>query len=268
VKIVVIGGSGLIGSRLVDRLRLAGQAPVAASPATGVDTLTGLGLAEALDGASVVVDVSNAPVTQGPAVLEFFRTSTANIVTAETAATVGHHVVLSVIGTDRIRDSAYLRAKLAQENAVMSAATPFTIVRAAQFFEFIGRFADSNTEGRTVRVPPVPIQPEAADDVAAALAVAAVGAPVNGLIELAGPERFRLDELIRRVFLAEGDTRFVVADPRARYFGAEVDETSLIPGEQAHIAPTFFDDWLHGTLVSRDAHGHIEGSAPAWGREA
>ncbi len=244
MKIVVIGGTGLIGSKLVEKLREAGYDPLAASPNSGVNTLTGEGLAEALEDAEVVVDVSNAPVWDDAAVLEFFQTSTRNLLAAETAAGVGHHVALSVVGTDRLPDSGYFRAKLAQEVAIKGATVPYTIVRATQFFEFIGRIADSNSDGGTVRVPPVLVQPEAADDVAAALAVAAVGAPVNGTVELAGPERFRLDELSRRVLSANGDARRVTADGGARYFGAELDDGSLIPGDDARIAPTRFEDWL------------------------
>ena len=244
MKIVVIGGSGLIGSRLVAKLGEAGHAPLAASPASGVDTLTGEGLVEALEAAQVVVDVSNAPAWDDAAVLDFFLTSSRNIASAETTAGVSHHVALSVVGADRLVDSGYMRAKVAQEESVEAGATPYTIVRATQFFEFIGRIADSNTDGKTVRVPPVLIQPEAADDVAAALAVAAVGAPVNGTVELAGPESFRLDELLRRVLSANGDPRRVVADGRARYFGAELEEGSLLPGDDARIAPTRFETWL------------------------
>jgi uncharacterized protein YbjT (DUF2867 family) len=244
MRIVVVGGSGLIGSKLVERLRGAGQDPLSASPDSGVDTLTGEGLAEALEDAEVVVDVSNAPMWDDAAVLEFFQTSTRNVLVGEVRAGVSHHVALSVVGTDRLQESGYFRAKLAQEEAIRAGSIPFTIVRATQFFEFIGRIADSNTDGDTVRVPPVLVQPEAADDVAAALAVAAVGAPVNGTIELAGPERFRFDELIQRVLDANGDARRVSADEGARYFGAALAEGSLIPGDDAHLAPTRFEDWL------------------------
>jgi uncharacterized protein YbjT (DUF2867 family) len=250
MKIIVIGGTGLIGSRLVEKLREAGHDPLSASPDSGVDTLTGEGLAEALDAARVVVDVSNAPAWEDAAVMEFFQTSTRNVLAAEAAAGVGHHVALSVVGTDRLLGSGYFRAKLAQEEAIKAATVPFTIVRAAQFFEFIGRIADSNAEGETVRVPPVLIQPEAADDVAAALAVAATDAPVNSTLELAGPERFRLDELTRRVLVAHGDARRVMGDRSARYFGAELDDSSLIPGADARIAPTRFEDWLSQSMVA------------------
>jgi len=251
MRIVVIGGSGLIGSKLVEKLRQAGHDALAASPDSGVDTLTGEGLAEALEDARVVVDVSNAPVWSDTAVLAFFQTSTRNLLAAEVAADVSHHVALSVVGTDRLPDSGYFRAKLAQEEMLKAGPVPYTIVRATQFFEFIGRIADSNTDGDTVRVPPVQVQPEAADDVAAALAVAAVGAPVNGTVELAGPERFRFDELTRRLLNANGDARRVTADRRARYFGATLDDRSLIPGDDASIAPTRFEDWLSQTMVRK-----------------
>jgi uncharacterized protein YbjT (DUF2867 family) len=263
MKIVVIGGSGLIGSKLVEKLREAGHDPLAASPDSGVDTLTGEGLAEALEDAEVVVDVSNAPVWGDAAVLEFFQTSTHNILAAEVAAGVSHHVALSVVGTDRLLGSGYFRAKLAQEEAIKAATVPYTMVRATQFFEFIGRIADSNTDGEMVRVPPVLVQPEAADDVAAALAIAAVGAPVNGTVELAGPERFRLDELTRRVLDANGDPRRVTADRRARYFGAELDDRSLIPGDDARIAPTRFEDWLSQAMVrkTRPTEAQLKGGS-------
>jgi uncharacterized protein YbjT (DUF2867 family) len=251
MKIVVIGGTGLIGSKLVEKLREAGHDALAASPDTGVDTITGEGLAEALEDARVVVDVSNAPMWDDAAVLEFFQTSTRNVLAAEATLGVGHHVALSVVGTDRLLESGYFRAKLAQEEAIEAGPIPYTIVRATQFFEFIGRIADSNTDGETVRVPPVLVQPEAADDVAAALAVAAVGAPVNGTVELAGPERFRLDELTRRVLSATGDARRVTADGSVRYFGAELDDGSLVPGDDARIAPTRFGDWLATSTPSR-----------------
>jgi uncharacterized protein YbjT (DUF2867 family) len=244
MKIVVIGGSGLIGSKLVEKLREDGHVAIAASPDSGVDTLTGEGLSEALAGAQVVVDVSNAPAWDDAAVLEFFQTSSRNILAAEAVAGVTHHVTLSIVGTDRLQDSGYYRAKLAQEQAVKAGNVPYTILRATQFFEFIGRIADSSTDGETVRLPPVLVQPEAANDVAAALAEIAVSAPVNGIVELAGPEQFRLDELARRVLSAKHDPRRVTADVRARYFGAELDDRSLTPGTNARIAPTRFEDWL------------------------
>jgi uncharacterized protein YbjT (DUF2867 family) len=244
MKIVVIGGTGLIGSKLVEKLRKDGHEPLAAAPNTGVNTLTGEGLAEALEGARVVVDVANAPAWSDAEVLDFFQTSCRNLLDAETAAGVGHHVTLSVVGTDRLPDSGYFRAKLTQENLVKAGPIPYTIVRATQFFEFIGRIADSGTEGDTVRLSPALVQPEAADDVAATLADVAVGAPLNDTVELAGPEAFRLDELARRLLSANGDPRQVTVDVHARHFGAEVDDRSLTPGDDARIAPTRFEDWL------------------------
>jgi uncharacterized protein YbjT (DUF2867 family) len=244
MKIVVIGGTGLIGSKLVEQLRKRGHEPLAASPDTGVNTLTGEGLAEALEGADVVVDVANAPAWDDAAVLDFFQTSARNQLDAETAAGVKHHVTLSVVGTDRLPESGYFRAKTAQEEIVKAGLTPYTIVRATQFFEFIGRIADSSTDGNTVRLQPALIRPEAADDVAATLADVAVGAPLNDTVELAGPEAFRLDELARRVLGASDDPRQVTADVHARYFGAELDDRSLTPGDDARIAPTRFEDWL------------------------
>lgn len=249
MKIVVVGGTGLIGSKLVERLREAGHDPLPASPDSGVDTYTGEGLEQALEGAAVVVDVSNAPSWDDAAVLGFFQTTARNLLAAETAAGVGHHVLLSIVGTDRLRDSGYFRAKLAQERVVDAGSVPYTILRAAQFYEFIGRIAESGVEGDTVHLPPVLVQPEAADDVAAALAEVAAGAPVNGTVELAGPEQFRLDELARRVLAANHDPRDVIADPDARYFGAKLDDRSLKPGDGARIAPTLFEDWLSRSVA-------------------
>jgi uncharacterized protein YbjT (DUF2867 family)/alpha-beta hydrolase superfamily lysophospholipase len=251
MKIVVIGGTGLIGSKLVEKLRRAGHDVLAAAPASGVNTLTGEGLADAFEDARVVVDVSNAPSWGDAAVLEFFQTSTRNILAAEATLAVGHHVALSVVGADRMPDSGYMRAKLAQEDAIKAGTVPYTIVRATQFFEFMGRIADSSTVGETVRLAPVLFQPEAADDVAATLADVAVSAPANGTIELAGPERFRFDELVRRALKANEDPRTVTADPHARYFGAELNDDSLIPDADAGIAPTRFADWLDRTTVKR-----------------
>ena len=244
MKIVVIGGTGLIGSKLVEQLRKDGHEPLAASPDTGVNTLTGEGLAEALEGAQVVVDVANAPAWDDAAVLDFFQTSSRNLIAAETAAGVGHHVTLSVVGADRLPESGYFRAKAAQEDLVKAGPIPYTIVRATQFFEFIGRIADSSTDGNTVRLPPALVQPEAADDVASTLADVAVGAPLNDTVELAGPEAFRLDELARSLLSASDDPRQVTADVHARYFGAELDDQSLTPGDDARIASTRFEDWL------------------------
>jgi uncharacterized protein YbjT (DUF2867 family) len=244
MKIVVIGGTGLIGSKLVEKLRADGHEPLAASPNSGVDTITGAGLAEALDGAEVVVDVSNAPAWEDAAVLEFFQTSSRNVLAAEAVAGVGHHVAVSVVGADRLPDSGYLRAKVAMEEVVKASTVPYTIVRATQFFEFIGRIADSSTDGGTVRLSPALIQPIAADDVAVLLADVAESAPVNGTVELAGPEPLRLDELARRVLSAKSDARQVTADVHARYFGTELDDESLIPGHNPRIGPTRFEDWL------------------------
>ena len=245
MKIVVIGGSGLIGSKLVDKLRKGGHEPLAASPDSGVNVLTGEGLAEALAGAQVVVDVANAPAWDDAAVLDFFQTASRNLLAAETAAGVGHHVTLSVVGADRLAaESGYMRAKIAQEELVKAGPVPYTIVRATQFFEFIGRIADSGTDGDTVRLSPALVQPEAADDVASTLADVAVGAPLNDTVELAGPEAFRLDELARRVLKARDDQRQVTTDVHARYFGAELDDRSLTPGDDARIAPTRLEDWL------------------------
>jgi uncharacterized protein YbjT (DUF2867 family) len=237
MKIVVIGGTGLIGSKLVEKLREAGHDSLPASPDTGVNALTGEGLDEALAGAGVVVDVSNAPAWEDAAVLDFFQTSSRNLRDAETKAGVGHHVALSVVGTDRLPASGYFRAKVAQEEAVKAASIPYTILRATQFFEFIGRIADSSADGDTVRLAPVLVQPEAADDVAAALADIATSPPLNDTVELAGPEPFRLDELARRVLSANNDPRRVTADVHARYFGAELDDHSLTPGDNPRIGP-------------------------------
>jgi uncharacterized protein YbjT (DUF2867 family) len=244
MKIVVIGGSGLIGTKLVHMLREGGQNAVPASPSSGVDTLTGGGLADVLEGAQVVVDVTNSPSFADAAVLAFFTTSTRNLLAAEAAAGVGHHVALSVVGADRVPDSGYMRAKVAQETAIKAAPVPYTILRATQFFEFIGSIADGSTDGDTVRLSTALMQPVAAEDVAAALADVAVGPPVNGTVELAGPERLRMDELARRVLIANHDARQVTTDIRARYFGAEVNDQSLTPGDHPRIGPTRFEDWL------------------------
>ena len=250
MKIVVIGGTGLIGSKLVDKLRASGHEAVAASPNSGVNTLTGEGVADALRGADVVVDVSNSPSWEDTAVLEFFETSTRNLLDAEAAAGVGHHIALSVVGTDRLADSGYFRAKIAQEKLIKGSSIPYSIVHATQFFEFvtspgfITSVAQVDPDGGTVRVAPVLIQPMAADDVAAAVARVSTGAPVNGTVEVAGPDQFRLDELVRRVLRARHDPRPVIADPHARYSGAEVTERTLVPGDDAELGATFLDDWL------------------------
>jgi uncharacterized protein YbjT (DUF2867 family) len=245
MKIVVIGGTGLIGSKLVEKLRKDGHEPLAAALETGVNLLTGEGLAEAVDGAQVVVDVANAPAWDDAAVLDFFETSSHNLLEAEMAAGVRHHVTLSVVGADRLAaESGYMRAKIAQEELVKAGPIPYTIVRATQFFEFIGRIAESGADGDTIRLSPALVQPEAADDVVSTLADVAVGAPLNDTVELAGPEAFHLDELARRVLRANDDPRPVTADAHARYFGAELDDRSLTPGDDARIAPTRFEDWL------------------------
>jgi uncharacterized protein YbjT (DUF2867 family) len=244
VKIVVIGGSGRIGSTLVKKLREHGHETVAASRDSGVNTLTGEGLAEALRGASVVVDVSNSPSFEDAAVLKFFETSTRNLLAAEAEAGVGHHVVLSVVGTERLSESGYFRAKIVQEKLIKESSIPYTIVRATQFFEFVKSIADAATEGSKVRLAPVLIQPMAADDVADAVARIALGGPVNGTVEVAGPQQFRLDELIRRVFSARNDPREVVPYPQARYFGAVLSERTLVPGDHARLGVTHFEDWL------------------------
>jgi len=251
MKIVVIGGSGLIGSKLVHKLGEHGHQVVAASPDTGINTLTGEGLAEALEGADVVVDVSNSPSFEDAAVLKFFETSTGNLLKAETEAGVGHHVALSVVGTERLSESGYMRAKMAQENLIRRSAIPYSIVHATQFFEFIKRIANDATDGNTVRLAPVLIQPMAAEDVASAVARISVGSPVNGIVEVAGPQQFRLDELIRRVLSERDDPREVIADPHARYYGAELGKRTLVPGDDAILAETRFDDWLHQSVVSK-----------------
>jgi uncharacterized protein YbjT (DUF2867 family) len=245
MKVVVIGGTGLIGSKLVARLTEDGHDAVAASPDTGVNTLTGEGLAEVMDGASVVVDVSNSPSFEDAAVLEFFETSTRNLLEAEQAAGVGHHVALSVVGTDRLPDSGYFRAKVVQEKLIASSPIPYSIVHATQFFEFLNSIAQSSTDGDTVRVAPVLVQPMAADDVAAGVERVAVRMPMNGIVEIAGPEQFRLDDIVRRRLAARNDPRQVVADAHAPYFGAELGERTLIPeGDGAQLGATRFDEWL------------------------
>ncbi|MFI6274514.1 SDR family oxidoreductase [Streptomyces sp. NPDC050988] len=244
MKVVVIGGTGLIGSKVVARLGEHGHEAVAAAPNTGVNTLTGEGLAEVLKDASVVVDVSNSPSFEDQAVMEFFSTSTTNLLKAETEAGVTHHVALSVVGTDRLQESGYFRAKQTQEELIKASGIPCSIVHATQFFEFIKGIADLSTDGDTVRLAPVKIQPIYSGDVAAAVGRTAVGAPLNGLVEVAGPEQFQLDELLRKALAAHNDPRTVVTDPHAPYSGAQVEETTLLPGPGAHIAETKLADWL------------------------
>ena len=244
MKIVVIGGTGLIGSKLVTKLSTLGHEAVAAAPNTGVNTLTGEGLAEVLKGVQVVVDVSNSPSFEDAAVLDFFQTSTRNLLFYEAAAGVGHHVALSVVGSERLPQSGYLRAKVAQEKLIKEGPILYTIVRATQFFEFTKRIADEATVGNSVLLPPVLFQPMAADDVASALCRVATSSPLNSTIEIAGPEPFRFDELIRQRLTALKDPREVVADPHARYFGAELSERSIVPGDTAELGDTRFEDWL------------------------
>src|SRR5262250_3010380 len=245
MKLVIIGGTGLIGSKLVTALRAHGHEAVPAAPDTGVNTLTGKGLADVLQGAAVVVDVSNSPSFEEKAVMDFFTTSTRNILEYAAAAGVTHYVALSVVGTERIPDSPYLRAKNAQEALIKGGGIPYSIVHATQFFEFVKRIADDATVGTTVRVPPVLFQPMAADDVAKAVARVAVGAPLNSMVDVAGPQQFRFDELIRLGLAARHDPREVVVDPHARYFGAELGERSLIPAGDARLGEIRFEEWLN-----------------------
>jgi uncharacterized protein YbjT (DUF2867 family) len=244
MKIVVIGGTGLIGSKLVKKLREQGQEVVAASPSSGVNTITREGLADALKGASVVVDVTNSPSWEDAAVLKFFETSTRNLLDSEAAAGVGHHVALSVVGTERLLESGFFRAKLAQENLIEASSIPYSIVRATQFFEFIKSIADLSTQGNTVRLPPALIQPMAADDVAGALAGIVMKSPVKGTVEIAGPEKFRLDELVRRELSALKDPRELISDPHAGYYGIAVSESALVANDDARLGDTRFEDWL------------------------
>jgi uncharacterized protein YbjT (DUF2867 family) len=249
MKIVVIGGSGLIGSKLVTKLREQGHEAVAASPKSGVNTLTGEGLAEALKGASVVVDVTNSPSWEDAAVLTFFETSTRNQLTYEAAANVKHHVALSVAGTERLLASGFFRAKMAQENLIKASSIPYTIIRATQFFEFVNGIADFSTDGNKVRLPTALIQPMAADDVASAVGRIATGSPVNGTVEVGGPDKFRLDELVGQFLAARKDPREVIADPHASYYGVELSERTLLPGDGARLGGMRFVDWIkHSAL--------------------
>src|SRR5882724_3930365 len=248
MKIVVIGGSGLIGKKVAKNLRQQDHEVVAASPSSGVNTVTGEGLAQALAGAQVVVDVANAPSWDDNAVLAFFETSGRNLLAAEAVAGVGHHVALSVVGTDRLLASGYFRAKMAQEKLIKASPIPYTIVRATQFFEFVGGIAQSATEGQTVRLPPVLMQPIASDDVAAVMADVALAEPLNGTFDLAGPEPIRQDDLVRQFLKATGDARTVIADPKALYFGIEMNDQSLTPGDYPRLGPTRFEDWLRRSI--------------------
>jgi uncharacterized protein YbjT (DUF2867 family) len=244
MKVVVIGGTGLIGSKVVTCLKEEGHEAVAASPDSGVNTLTGEGLPEVLTSAEVVIDVSNSPSFEDEAVMEFFTTSTTNLLAAEGDADVRHHVALSVVGTERLPESGYLRAKAAQEKLIADSSIPDSIVHSTQFFEFVKRIADDATDGDTVRLPDALIQPIAADDVAAAVCEVSVRAPADGVIEIAGPEEFPFDEFVRQGLEAKGDPRTVVADPTARYFGAQLQERSLLPTNAVHIGEIRFSDWL------------------------
>jgi uncharacterized protein YbjT (DUF2867 family) len=244
MKLVIIGGTGLIGSKLVNKLREHGHEPIAAAPNTGVNTLTGEGLAEVLKGAAVVVDVSNSPSWDDAAVLKFFETSTSNLLSYEAVARVRHHVALSVVGTDRLSESGYFRAKIAQEKLIEASSIPYSIVHATQFFEFLKGLADISMVGDKVHLPPVLFQPMAADDVASGVARVAVGSPVNGIVEIAGPEQFRVDELVRRRLASLDDPREVIPDPNARYGGARISERTLLPGNNARLGETRFETWL------------------------
>jgi uncharacterized protein YbjT (DUF2867 family) len=244
MKIVVIGGTGLIGSKVVEILRGRGQQVVVAAPETGVDILTGDGLAEALAGADTVVDLSNSPSFADQAVMDFFQTAGRNIAAAEAAAGVRHHIALSVVGTERLQDSGYMRAKLAQEALIKGSGIPYTLVHACQFFEFLRGIANGATEGSMVRLPHARFQPMAARDVSAAVAETALAAPLNAMFEIGGPDIFRMDELVARVLQYDKDPRRVVADPEALYFGARLDDTSLVPGPGARLGATGFDWWL------------------------
>ena len=253
MKIVVIGGTGLIGSKLVNKLREQGHEAVAASPNSGVNTVTGEGLAEVLKGASVVVDVSNSPDWEDAAVLKFFETSTRNLLTCEAAAGVGHHVALSVVGTDQLSESGYFRAKIAQEKLIRESSIPYSIVRATQFFEFLKGLADISMVGDKVHLAHALFQPMAADDVANAVGRVAVGQPVSGMVEIGGPEQFRLDELVQRRLAALKDPRQVIPDPNARYSGAKIGEKTLVPGNNARLGETRFETWQTQSAGKRAA---------------
>jgi uncharacterized protein YbjT (DUF2867 family) len=245
MKIVVIGGTGLIGSQVVKKLREKGHEVLPASPDSGVNTITGEGLAAALQNAQVVIDTANSPSFEDKAVMEFFSTATRNLLAAEAAAGVAHHVALSVVGSERLPESGYLRAKMAQETLIKESKQPYTIVRSTQFFEFAGSIAQKATEGQVIRLPSALVQPIASEDIAAAVADVALGSPLNGTTEVAGPERFPMDEFVRRFLTARKDSRTVVADVHAQYFGTELDETSLIPGPMPRIGAAHFEAWLN-----------------------
>ncbi len=247
MKIVVVGGTGLIGSKLVQKLRDGGHEVVAASPSSGLNSITGEGLKDALKGASVVIDVTNSPSWEDAAVMKFFETSTRNLLDHEAAGGVRHHIALSVVGTERLLDSGFFRAKLAQENLIKASFIPYSVIRATQFFEFVEKIADISTEGKKVRLPPVLFQPMAGDDVASAIARIATGSPVNATLEVGGPERSRLDEVVRQCLAARKDPREVISDPHARYYGIQVSEKALVPDDGARLGETRFEDWLSRT---------------------
>jgi uncharacterized protein YbjT (DUF2867 family) len=253
MKIVVIGGTGRIGSKVVNKLREHGREAVAAAPNTGVNTITGEGLAEVLKGASVVVDVSDSPAWDDAAVLKFFETSTRNQLKYEAEAGVGHHVALSVVGTERLSESGYFRGKIAQEKLIRESSIPYTIVHATQFFEFLKGLADWSMVGNEVHLPPVLFQPMAAEDVAGGVARAAVSPPANGIVEIGGPEQFRLDELVRRRLESLKDPRKVITDPNARYSGAKISEKTLVPGSNARLGETRFETWLTQPAAKKQA---------------
>ena len=261
MKIVVIGGTGLIGSKLVTVLRQRGQDVVGASPASGVDTVTGEGLEETLTGARVVVDVTNSPSFEDTAAMTFFETSSRNLLAAEAVAAVRHHVALSIVGVDRLQDSGYFRAKLIQERLISDSGIPYTILRTTQFFEFMSGIADHASDETTVRLPPVLVQPILSDEVVSTLADLALGSPANDTVELAGPEKLRLDELVRLTLGARNDPREVAVDIHARYFGAELNDQSLVPGSKARIAPTRFRSWLCRTFPGLTSRQHERQSA-------
>jgi uncharacterized protein YbjT (DUF2867 family) len=244
MKIVVIGGSGLIGTKLVRRLRERGHEVIAASPASGVNTLTGEGLAAALAGAQIAVDVANSPSFEDKVAIDFFRTSGTNLLAAEVAAGVDHHVALSVVGTDRLLASGYFRAKMLQEELIQASGLPYTIVHSTQFFEFLSNIGQPSSDGQSVCLPSALVQPIASDDVADAMTDIVLAPPVNGIVEIAGPQRGRLDELVQKIMRAKHDARALITDNHTRYFGAELNDESLIPGDHPRIAPTRFDQWL------------------------
>jgi uncharacterized protein YbjT (DUF2867 family) len=256
MKIVVMGGTGLIGSKLVSKLREQGHEAVAASPNSGVNSITGEGLAEALKGASVVVDVTNSPSWEDAAVMTFFETSTLNLLAYGAAAGVKHHVALSVVGTERLLASGFFRAKMAQEDLIKGSSIPYTIIRATQFFEFVKGITDFSTEGNKVRLPSALIQPMAANDVASAVGRIATGSPANGMVEIGGPEKFRLDELGRKYLAANKDSREVVTDPKARYYGVEIGERTLLPDDGAQLGETRFETWLTQSAAKAAAGTH------------